>query len=861
MSDLNRIQIEREQESARSGYAKFKKIEERNEQIGNASSNVLGMSLLVTRHEQIIENIRTLCLKNQGSKCKPITDALLRCVPTGLDGEKYNLINFEVWAYIGFKEVLDNLFNTNQSEMGKLPGKFGGDKNLTVAKSLAQLELAVGQMIRNEMGLSLVQALFPKWFRVADKYATHSFEGAIRSSPNAWNTKMSISISRFAEKLEESGDIKAADFVRNRKLWGKEECRIIGEVVVTAVLMANHDFFTTKTEQVGKKKRTDIVLTAAGIDKKDDLAEEVKEYAHDLLPMVVEPIPLTNDQLGGWLNPSLQENEKSSKGSIKLSGKHQEFINRQMLVKFEINPFTKALVERLIEEEKPLGKFIYEVPNSHLTAAQVLGISTLDKEEADRQFYAHTKEQQREARRAAARAKNAAFKQSMHNVISLRLVKMMNILAKDTYNYIPMKTDFRGRAYSRVPFLSFQETDAGKYLLRFHKKTPADDYTLKWLKRGIANAAGQDKKSWEARENWFDKNREHIINVGRMLSTGDFSSAYSFLTSDTIDDPFCFAALSNEYVKVFVDETQNYTQCFITIDASCSGTSIFNAWRLNASGAAKTNLVNTPSPADIYMEVWHKIKELLPNGSVRKVQIERVENSKLLRKMMKTTYVPASYASPLGEQLLHLKKFNAEHLVSAGIGFKENEMKAIMDVWSDALDNVSSIKTVVNWFRDRTKEAIKSGASEIVVTNSVGSEMTLKYPKSILKKVGVIGNPQAKTRRKTIHVDTDEPDLKKMLNAVTANVTHFTDAACLVEALYDFDKPFVGIHDAVGFSISQDIEDGLDRLRKGLRDATKHNIWESFLDNNDLPHNHLTAPPIIGDLDIEDITSSSYLFS
>ena len=711
------------------------------------------------------------------------------------------------------------------------------------------------------MGLSLIQAVFPQWFRVHDKYAKHSFEGAPRSSPAAWNTKMSIALTRFAEKLDADGDHKAAEFIRSRKVWNAEECRVIGELVVASVLMANADYLTTRTTQIGKKKHIHIVLTAAGEEKKAELAEEVKRYTHDLLPMVVEPLPLTNEQLGGWLNPSLQENENSSKGSIHLSGRHLEFINRQMRVKFEINPFTKALIHRLIDEQKPLDKFIYQVPNASITPAQVLGINTTDPEESDRLFYARSKKERREARHTAAKLKNEAFKLGMYNVISLRLLKMVDALSKDEYSYIPTKHDFRGRMYSRVPFLSFQGTDAGKYLLRFHKKTPADDYTLKWLKRGIANAGGQDKKTWEEREAWFDRHEKEIINVGQMLTTGNFSRAYDFLTSDTIDDPFCFAALSNEYVKVFVDKTQDYTQCFVTVDASCSGTSIFNAWRLNAAGAAKTNLVNTPTPADIYMEVWREIKRLLPKGSVRKVQIERVEASKLLRKMMKSTYVPASYASPKGEQLIKLKAFNDDQLTNAGIPFKEAELKAIQQVWPVALDNVSSINTVVNWFRSRTQEAIANGNTEINVTNSVGSRMTLRYPKSNMVRVGVIGNPQAKTRRKSIMVNTDAPDLKKLMNAVTANVTHFTDAAALVEALWDCEKPFVAIHDAVGFAPSQDLEEGIQRLRDGLRDATKHNIWDSFLSENGLEHNYLTAPPIIGDLDIEDITDSSYLFS
>jgi len=337
-------QLEREEKSARSGYERFKKQEDRNEKIGNGSSTVFGGSLLTARHEQIIHNIQTITAKNVGSKCVPIKEALSRCTPTDVAGKEHDLINYDVWAYLGFREVLDNLFNTNRFVGTKISGKFGGDKNLTVAKSLSELELAIGKVIRNEMFFALMQAVFPKWFRVADKHAKHSFEGALRSSPATWNTKMSISLNRFADKLEAEGDLATAEFVRNRKVWTNDECRVMGELVVAAVLAANADILTTHTYQLGKKKRTEIILTAAGVEMKEALAEEVKKYAHDLLPMLMTPIPLTNEQLGGWLNPALQEKESWSKGSIVLSDKHLEFINRQMQVEFEINPFTHQLM-------------------------------------------------------------------------------------------------------------------------------------------------------------------------------------------------------------------------------------------------------------------------------------------------------------------------------------------------------------------------------------------------------------------------------------------------------------------------------------------------------------------------------------
>jgi hypothetical protein len=859
--DLYDKQVERETASANAGYDKFIKSEKRNETINNASSNTFGLALIRSRHEQIIENIETLIRKNIGTRVKQIRSTLELCSVFDSEGKPHDLMNIEVWAFLGLQAVLDNVFNP-VCHNRKDSGKFGGDKNLIARKSQSELELYVGKLINDNMALTLIKETFPNWFRVADKFAKRVEDGGIRATPDYWKKRMTRSINKFAEKLEDGGDIKGAEFIRNRKPWSVEDCRVVGELVVLAVLMANQDYLKSQTIQVGKKKQYDIVLTAEGLTKSAELREYVAQYSHDVLPMLIQPNIITNDSLGGWLKEILQEPEVSRKGEIILSDKHLEFINRQAKVQFEINPFSYELIRKLKEEQKQLGKFHYIIPQTMTTVAEELGLSGYqNSDDLNSIIERLPKAQRREARRAAAKRKHDAFLAASKNIIAQKLLDMSEKLIEDECFYIPMKYDARGRVYSRVPFLSFQGTDAGKYLLRFHKKTPVDDRTQHWLKIGISNAGGNDKLCWDDRIKWFDRNLADIINVGKMLDDGDFDRAYEFLTQDGIEDPFALAAIANEYVRIFVDKTQNHTQVFILVDASCSGTSIFNAWRLNKHGALKTNLIDTPAPADIYMEVWHEIKRLLPAGSVRTSFIKRLEASKLLRKMMKSVYVPASYASPKGEQLMKLKVYNEEVLTPANLAFKEEELKELQTVWPVALDNVSSINTVVGWFRDRTKEAVDNGSKEIVVTSSNGSRMILRYPQSTLRAVPVVGNTTCQSRRKYLSVDQDEPNRKKLLDSITANVTHMTDASCLVEALYDWEVPFVGVHDAVGIPACKDLDEGLCRLKEGLITATRHNIWDTFRKDNNLPLSPTTAAPIIGDLDLDLIKNSNYIFS
>ena len=268
-------------------------------------------------------------------------------------------------------------------------------------------------------------------------------------------------------------------------------------------------------------------------------------------------------------------------------------------VPFQINPFTAKLLNELIEAELPLGKFHYQRIQQLPTIAQQLGYAHLDIEDQNIAIANDPKAKELRHAQEAIYSKNKRIVRD--GLISYQLKDKVEKLLADEQFFMPISFDFRGRIYSRVPFISFQSNDCGRYLFRFAEKTPIDDRTEHWLKVGISNAGGNDKLSWDKRIHWFDKNRDAIINVGRMVDSGNFTKAYEFLTQDHIDDPFCLAALANEYVKVFVDKSQAYTQCFVCVDASCSGTSIFNAWRQNLHGAMMTNVVYTPEPADIYI--------------------------------------------------------------------------------------------------------------------------------------------------------------------------------------------------------------------------------------------------------------------
>ena len=710
------------------------------------------------------------------------------------------------------------------------------------------------------MGLRVLQKSFPDWFRRANKFSEGGRNSSLKATTSYWQSNMVRQINLLKNDCQESGDDVALEIVDGTKPWDRDDREIIGAWLLKGVIEATQ-LFITHTERHGKQSSLEIYLSKFGLQRKQELEEHCKDYEHDLLPMVIKPQPVTNEALGGWLNPVLQQPDKNPNGSIILSDKHLEFINRQARVKYQVNPFTFNLFERLIEEDLSLGKFYYYRKKEVPELSSLLGYGHItDRAEQTRLMRAHPKYKETKRQLAIFREQNED--KAKKGLLAVKLVEKVRKIKDDPFFYIPISFDFRGRIYSRVSFTSFQAADPGRYLLRFADKTPIDDRTMHWFKIGISNAAGNDKLCFDKRLNWFHKYEKEIINVGRMLEPdGDFRRAYDFLTQDHIDDPFCLAALANEYVRCHVDMTQKYTQCYVCVDASCSGSAIFNAWRRNKAGGEMVNLVATTKPADIYTEIWLKIKELAAPGTFRHSHIKRLEDSKLIRKMMKKAFIPAQYASPENRQYYSLTTFNNGVLAKSDMAFTDQEMDSLKSLWSEALDDVSSISTVIEWFRKRAQEALDAGATELHYTSLSGSQMTLKYPKFEEHRVKTIHFGETKTRQRRQQKETEEVNPKRMLNSITANITHCTDASALCEAMWNHEEPFITVHDAVGYPISSAVDRGIQRLKEGFIAATRHDVWTQFRVDNNLPLNPQTAPPIVKDLDLNEILYSDYLFS
>jgi hypothetical protein len=861
-------QLKREKDSATAGYDKFIKNQQEQCRLNNGSNTSFSIYFKAEMLPKLIKRLQEKLDDISRIRESNVKIAIRKCVadarnPKG-DLKHHDHWDLEIAAFLTFQMTLDNALNPNK-ESRLEASKHGGDKRVLRKKTYTELQREIGKVVNEQLTLRIILKSFPDWFRRKSQHAERSHEEGLKSTTSYWSYRMRKAMKDLEAELEENQDFTGLDIVRNRNPWTSEDRSQVGAWLLTTVIEVT-GMFNPVTEREGKRSDTYIYLADAFKQKRDELHEACEIYQTVLLPMLIPPQPITNESMGGWINEALHHPDRNPKGSIVLSDRHLEFINRQAQVQFQVNPFTQNLFKELINQNKSLGKFFYYERQVIPEVNQMLGLGALSREEQNAkiaEIKAVDPERIRRLRAEHSEMLDRDKAKAKKSVLARKLVETTKMIIDDEALYIPMSFDMRGRVYSRVPFVSFQSADPGRYLLRFAQKTPTDTRTEFWLMVGISNAAGNDKLSMGDRVQWFHRHKDQIINVGKMLDGGDFTSAYEFLNQDEIDDPFCLAALANEYVKVFVDKTQDYTQCYVCVDASCSGSAIFNAWRRNRTGGQMVNLTDNDAPADIYTEVWKRIKVLAKEQNIvfDPEKVAALEETKLIRKMMKQAFVPAQYASPENRQFYTLTRFNNSKLKKLGLQFTDAEMSNLKKLWSEALDDVSSISTVVEWFQNRTQEALDAGANEICYTSCNGSRMTLKYPKFKEKKIRTLHYGQAKWREQRQQEATTDINVKKMLNAITANVTHLTDAAALCEAMYAWEQPMVCIHDAVGVPIGSAVDEAISNLKDGFIEATKYNVWDQFRQDNNLPIEPRTSGQIVGDLKLAEIKDSTYLFS
>ena len=169
--------------------------------------------------------------------------------------------------------------------------------------------------------------------------------------------------------------------------------------------------------------------------------------------------------------------------------------------------------------------------------------------------------------------------------------------------FLPWSLDYRGRGYPIPAYLTPQDTDFGKSLLRFSKESMMTFEGEDWLRFQVATTYGLDKKTMKERIDWTWDNESLITRI--VLNPLDTIHEW-----EVADEPWQFLAACEEYYYCIISGERNYTGLPIATDATCSGIP-YNAKFKSNWGYVKEALIEkglNPEKEDITL-ITHALRD------------------------------------------------------------------------------------------------------------------------------------------------------------------------------------------------------------------------------------------------------------
>lgn len=770
-------QVELEREQIRQGlkllHDNTRKLEEKN----YASASVYGvvsiddvLPLVVARIQDTNDRIRE---RQTGRAFKEIIHYLADLEP-------------EAAAAISLKVIFDRVFSVKQG-----------------AATVTNITSAIGQAVENECMMRHYERSVPGLLNVLKENYFHRSIGT--------QQKVKV-ITTLMNRYD----------VDHWKPWGQVNRVKLGGWLADCICEVS-GYFEKVSVRKGRKTFLELASTPAFLERKDEIMLQAELFSPLAWPMLIEPNDwTTNGKHGGYLlNEIMKGYDMVRRGNPTLIQGETPvaFLNKIQKVAYTLNPFIVSIAETLMERGIQVGKFIpiVEIP--------------LPPKPPD---IADNAEARHDYRRRAAEVCNInaqAYKKSCRTRMTMNAVEKFK--DKDKF-FIPWSFDYRGRAYPIPAFLTPQDTDFGKSLLKFHEQSFMTPEAEQWLAFQVATTYGWDKAPMAERLSWVAENEDLITRIAKdpIANLSEWEGA---------DEPWTFLAACDEYYHCVINCDRHYTNLPIAVDATCSGLQILAGLARDASTAKLVNVLPSDRPQDAYMVIAEQARPNVPEHL----------RPYMDRKTTKRTVMTVPYnAKPFSN-----RGYIREALKEKGIEVEKDDLTAVVKAVRDAMDVVvPGPMRVMKWIEQEVSNVIDRGLDKLTWVTPSGFVVTQKLMKKDIKRIELQLLGTCK-----VHVaegDTSEVDKNHHKNATAPNLIHSLDASLLHLSAIRFDAPIALIHDSVLCRATD-----MSILSAIVRETYMH----LFAD-----HDYLTAwgqqigaesdPPIIGDLCPESVIKSTYFF-
>ena len=579
-----------------------------------------------------------------------------------------------------------------------------------------------------------------------------------------------------------------------------------------------HSYYKGKRQQV-----VELVPTPAFIERKDEIMAKAELFSPLAWPMLIEPNDwTTRGKHGGYLlNEVMRGYDMVRRGEwTVIQGETPvAFLNKIQKVAYTLNPFIVGVAETLMERGVQVGKFIpiVEVP--------------LPPKPPD---IADNAEARHDYRRRAAEVHNInaqAFNKSCRTRMTMNAVERFKDVEKF---FLPWSLDYRGRAYPIPAFLTPQDTDFGKSLLKFYEQSFITPEAEQWLAFQVATTYGLDKAPMTERLSWVAENEDLITRIAKD-PIGNLSEW------EGADEPWTFLAACDEYYHCVINCDRHYTNLPIAVDATCSGLQILAGLARDASTAKLVNVLPSDRPQDAYKVIAEQAKPHVP---------EHIRPY-MDRKTTKRTVMTVPYnAKPFSN-----RGYIREALKEKGLEVEKDDLTVVVKAVRDAMDVVvPGPMRVMKWIEQEVSNAIDRGLNKLTWVTPSGFVVTQKLMKKDTKRINLELLGRCKVT--VVKGDANEVDKNHHKNATAPNLIHSLDASLLHLSAIRFDAPIALIHDSVLCRATD-----MSVLSAIVRETYMHLFAE---------HDYLTAwghqigaesdPPIIDTLQPESVIESTYFF-
>jgi len=606
--------------------------------------------------------------------------------------------------------------------------------------------------------------------------------------------------------------------------WGRDTQSKVGGWYLDVIEKVT-GWFNQALIQQGRKRNQVVVYTEEFVKNKDKIMSQADLFSPLTLPMLVEPQQWSRVDLGGYyLNRLRQCHDMVRRGPpLCIQGDEPfKFLNKIQEVAYRLNPFVVGVAEHFDKRGQAIGKF-RPIIHYEVTPKPV---------DIDSNFEARKEYNKKETQRQNQQSQE--FRRSCRTRIIMNV--MSKFKDKDRY-YIPWSFDYRGRTYPIPSFLTPQDSDFGKSLIRFAEEAEVNKDTEHWLAFHVATTYGLDKATIDERLEWVHEPEN--IQLIKQVATNPIDNVGSW---EKAEEPWQFLAACEEYYSCIISQSRNTTGLPVAIDATCSGLQILAALAEDPKTAQLVNVLPSDKPQDAYKVVAECAKPYIPHS------IHSVWD----RKAVKRTVMTIPYnAKPFSN-----RSYIRDALKEKGIEISKEDLTQTVQAVRDAMNQVvPGPMRVMKWIESEVVRAIKDGAKELVWKTPSGFIVTQRLMKKKYKSIELqlLGRCQIRVAIG----DDKKVDALHHRNATAPNLIHSLDASLLHKATLKFDNPIALIHDSVLCRATD-----MTLLSKLVRESyvdifTNNNVLKDFALAIGAGTDNL---PIIGDLEHSKVIDSHYFF-